>query len=271
MEPTDDSEAGPRAYFERVSPTTLRPTRYVGGAWNPEEQHIAPALGVLAHAVEVDRDRRGRENLQLCRVSYDILGTLPLESVELTVEVVRPGKSVELVEARLSHAGRAAVVARAWLAAAYDTAPLAGTALPAIQGPTDTPEWRLGDYWAGEFVRSLELRRQQSEPGRATGWLRTGLELILGEPVSDTARLLGLVDVANGHTPRVQRQRAAFPNLDLTAHLFRAPHGDWLGLDTTVTFGASGLGLTQSVAHDVGGPFGVVAQVLTVRPSAKTA
>jgi hypothetical protein len=59
----------------------------------------------------------------------------------------------------------------------------------------------------------------------------------------------------------------AFPNVDLTAHLFRAPRGEWLGFDTTVTFSADGLGLTSTVLHDVHGPIGTMAQMLTVRPT----
>lgn len=257
----------PNAFFVRETRTRLRPTRFVGGAWNPSEQHIAPAFGVLAHAIEADRDGRGRGHLQLCRVSYDILGTLPLEPVDIEVEVTRPGKTIELVTARLAHAGRTAVIARAWLAAGFDASHLAGTPLSAIPGPDETPPWSLGNYWPGEFVRSLELRRLQAEPGRATGWVRTSLELVAGEPVSDTARLLGLIDVANGATPRVAKELAAFPNLDLTVHLFRVPAGGWLGLDTSVTFGPTGLGLTHSAIHDENGPFGTVAQALTVRPS----
>ena len=42
--------------------------------------------------------------------------------------------------------------------------------------------------------------------------------------------------------------------------------GEWLGFDTTVSFGPTGLGLTSSLLHDVAGPFGTMAQSLTVRP-----
>ncbi len=38
-------------------------------------------------------------------------------------------------------------------------------------------------------------------------------------------------------TVRVDPRTVAFPNVDLTAHLFVAPRGEWLGFDTTVCFG----------------------------------
>ncbi|HWD79579.1 MAG TPA: thioesterase family protein, partial [Kribbella sp.] len=66
---------------------------------------------------------------------------------------------------------------------------------------------------------------------------------------------------------RADPKEVAFPNVDLTAHLFTTPRGDWLGFDTTVTFGPTGLGLTNSVLHDATGPIGTVAQLVTVRPN----
>jgi hypothetical protein len=64
---------------------------------------------------------------------------------------------------------------------------------------------------------------------------------------------------------RASPEEIAFPNVDLTAHLFRAPCGDWIGFDTTVSFGPGGLGLTSSVLHDMQGPIGTLSQILTVR------
>ncbi len=57
-----------------------------------------------------------------------------------------------------------------------------------------------------------------------------------------------------------------FPNVDLTVHLHRRPEGHWSGLDTTVTFGPNGRGVTSTVLHDVTGPVGHAQQILTLRP-----
>ena len=67
-------------------------------------------------------------------------------------------------------------------------------------------------------------------------------------------------------TVRADPREVLFPNIDLTAHLFRRPEGAWAGFDITVTFGADGIGLTSSVLHDVTGPLGTQAQLLTLRP-----
>lgn len=254
-----------QTYFRRTGPTTFAATEHVGGAWRTDEQHIAPALGLMAHAVELDRDARRDDGLVLSRVSYDILGVLPLAEVEIDVRVVRPGRSIELVEAVLSHGGRPAVLLRAWLLAGGDTGGLSATDLPRLSAPDEVEEWDPTSVWPGGFIASISLRRDQQHPGRATFWGRTPLPL-LDEPASPTAAALGLMDIANGMTVRADPGAVAFPNVDLTAHLFRAPRPGWLGFDTSVSFGATGLGLTSSTLHDEHGPFGTLCQSLTVRP-----
>ncbi|MEL4505516.1 thioesterase family protein [Luteococcus sp. H138] len=257
----------PFAYFERETHDRFRPTEHVGGAWKTDEQHIAPAMGLLAHMFETDhRERRGDDGLALSRVCFDIFGVLPIEPVDVSVEMVRPGRSIELVEARLDHDGRTALTARAWFASTADTSALAGSNLTAIPGADDLPAWEIADRWPGGFIDSLEARHRQIEPGHAITWIRTDAQLVAGEPVSPTAELFALIDVANGLAPRVSPDEAIFPNVDLTAHLFREHHGEWTGFDTTVHFGPAGVGLTHTVLHDDRGPFGTVAQSLTVRP-----
>ncbi len=254
------------AYFERLSQTSFRPTEHVGGAWVEDEQHIAPAIGLIAHAVEVDHAARRSDRLQLARLSCDILGTLPLEPFDLTVSVMRPGRTIELVEARLSHAGRPAVIARAWLAQAFTTTEIAASPLPRIASPSELPHWNPAEVWPGGFIRMLEVKRKEHEPGRAQFWLRSDVSLVAGEEVSATANALRLLDAANGMTVRQPINEVAFPNVDLTVHLFRAPVAGWTRFDTAVSFGPTGLGLTTSVLHDALGPFGQLTQCLTVRP-----
>ncbi|WP_305095102.1 thioesterase family protein [Prescottella sp. R16] len=254
-------------YFERLTESTFLATSYTGGAWNTEEQHVAPALGLLAHVVETDRDARRGDGLSIGRISYDILGTLPIGEVETSVRVLRAGRTIELVEATLSHGGRAAVVARAWLMQAYDTEPIGGTSFPGIAAPDAMPAWDATTVWPGGFIASAEIRRDQVEPGRASFWVRTPVALVGGEKIGPVARTAGLLDIANGMTTRISPVDVAFPNLDLTLHLFAEPQGEWVGFDTTVSFGASGVGLTHSVVSDEKGPIGTSSQILTVRPT----
>jgi Thioesterase-like superfamily len=253
-------------YFERLADSRFRATEHTRGAWSAGEQHIAPSLGLLAHAVELDRDSRRDDRLRLTRLSYDILGTVPVAVVDVGVRVIRPGRSIELVEATLSHGGRDVLVLRAWLMQHFPTAHLAGSALPAIPAADDMPVWDMSGLWAGGFIASAEVRRIESGRGRSTSWVRTGIGLVAGESVSPAARAIGLLDIANGLAVRAEPTEVVFPNIDLTAHLFAEPRGQWLGFDTTVSFSTDGIGLTHSIIHDETGPIGASSQMLTVRP-----
>lgn len=254
-------------YFEQTGPTTYLPTSHVGGAWDLDQQHIAPALGLLAHAVEQDRDARRGDDLFPARLSYDIWGTVPMAEVETAVEVLRPGRTIELVEATLTHAGRRVVTLRAWLLRRGDTTAVEGTGLAPVPQPADVAAWNPSTVWPGGFIASAEVRRTEQQPGRALAWVRTDVPLLAEVEVSTLARAAALLDIVNGMSVRADPRAVAFPNVDLTAHLLRPPEGDWLGFDLTVSFGPDGVGLTSSVLHDTTGPLGTVAQVLTVRPS----
>lgn len=254
-------------YFRRLDAHHFVATESVGGAWAESEQHIAPAFGLLVHAVEKHRDARRDDHLAIGRLSYDILGPVPIGEVEIEVHVLRAGRAIELVEATLSHAGRAIVRLRAWLMATQPTAAIAGTPLPRMKAPEELESWNPTTIWPGGFIASAEVRRDYEAPGRSRFWVRTSTAILDGEPISDFARFAGLLDIANGMTVRESPQEVAFPNLDLTAHFFTRPQGEWVGFDTSVSFGADGLGLTSSIIHDLDGPVGTLAQVLTVRPS----
>jgi hypothetical protein len=258
------------AYFERHGAHTIRATEHTGGAWDPETQHIAPALGLLAHAVEHDREVRRSDGLVLTRLSYDILGTVPIAEVDVAIEILRQGRTIELVEAVLAHAGRPVVRLRAWLMEQRDTAAIAGTAHTPLPPPDEVEPWDPTTVWKGGFIATAEVRRRQLEPGRAAVWVRVSEMLLDGEEVSRSAAAIGLLDIANGMTVRARPEDVAFPNVDLTAHLVRPPIDGWLGLDTTVSFGADGIGLTTSVVHDERGPIGTSSQCLTVRPFVPT-
>ena len=136
-------------YFERLDERRFLATEEVSGAWDTAHQHIAPALGLLVHAVELDRDHRRTDRLHVGRLSYDILGVVPVDTVEVDVRVLRPGRTIELVEASLHHDGRTIVLLRAWLMRADDNRSVAGSPLfcsslsACARTRTTSASWRL--------------------------------------------------------------------------------------------------------------------------------
>ncbi len=254
-------------YFFRLDEHRYRPTPAIGGAWSTSEQHISPMNGLIVHAVERYCAERGPDGMAISRISVDILGVIGLEPFGVAVEELRPGRTIELLEVVVTAAGRAAVRARVWRAIVQDTASVAGGERRALEGPERLEPVALTGVWPGGYIESLEVRPLGAlEPGRAAAWVTTSAALVAGEPVSGLARLIGLVDSANGLCVRERPEDWLFPNLDLTIHLHRQPDGPWLGLDTTVVFGPGGHGVTASALHDESGHFGYAQQTLTIRP-----
>lgn len=255
------------SYYEPAGEHRYKPTTHAGGAWDPAEQHFSPLGGLAVHAIDRHLAERGGSELVLSRISFDILGRLALDECEIRVETIRPGRTIELVEAVVVIGDRAAVRARAWLLNADDTSAVAGGDDSRLTPPEELASRSLTDVWPGGYIASVDIRPVAApEPGRATAWIGTGLELVAGQPVSRLASFVALIDTANGIAARQSPEEWMFPNVDLTIHLHRQPEGRWTGLDTSVTFGPSGQGVTSTVLHDVLGPVGRAEQILTVRP-----
>jgi Thioesterase-like superfamily len=256
----------PTSYYTRIDATRFLPTVHTGGAWRSDEQHFSPVGGLITHEIERHADGSG---LLVSRLTFDILGVIPAEESDVRVETVRPGRTIRLVEATMTVAGRAVVRARAWLLAPQDTAEAAGGEPAPMPPPGALPVWHWRDTWSGGYIASLEIRRSADTVlGRAQAWLSTPVDLVAGEPAGSLARFVGLVDTANGIAVRQHPGEWMFPNVDLSLHLYRQPTGGAVGLDTTVVFGPDGVGLTSSVLHDERGPVGRAEQILTVRPPA---
>lgn len=251
-------------YYMRRDATTFVPTIHAQGAWRTDEQHMAPVAGLMAHCLELHVPREG---MQLSRISFDILGMIPAQPTTVEVRTLRPGKSIELLEAVATIEGRPRVSARAWRLAEFASEEVAGHDLAPMPPPDEVPLWPASDMWGGGYIAGLEFRSVERRPGRSRTWLRSPTDIVADEPSTPTAHFLRLADTANGVAVRVSPHDWAFPNVDLTIHLHREPVRGWMGLDTNVTIGPKGHGLTSSVLHDEQGPVGTIEQMLTVRRS----
>lgn len=257
----------PTSYFERITPSRYRPTTHAGGAWTDDELHMAPVSGAIIDAIDHFIGSRPSTSLGLARITFDILGKLPATEFAVDVRVVRPGRTIELLEATMTTDERPVIQARAWLLAHQDTRTVAGGHPDQLPDPDGLPSGSLTHVWPGGFVSSLDVRHcGEPSPGRSQTWVSTDINLLADRPTSDLARFVGLIDTANGVAVRQSPAEWMFPNVDLTVHLYRQPRGRWVGLDTTVTFGTDGHGLTSTVLHDIEGPVGRSEQILIVKP-----
>ncbi|WP_346924868.1 thioesterase family protein [uncultured Arthrobacter sp.] len=254
-------------YYEVLGGGRFRSTLHAQGAWNEHEQHMAPASGIMADCL--DR-HEPRDDMRMARLSYEILGLIPGGEFEVVTTTLRPGRTIELVQAELVAEGRVAIRATAWRMIMSDTTAVAAFEDPRIPAPEDCKPYDAASIWPGGYIASLEMRIAEGHrAGSGTVWLHTEHPLTDQKDSSDLARLVGLVDTANGIAARVPPGKGsyAFPNLDLQVHMYRRPEGQWLGLDNEVSFGTDGIGLTSTVLHDLQGPFGRAEQILTLRKS----
>ncbi|BCT76402.1 thioesterase [Sinomonas cyclohexanicum] len=254
-------------YYEDLGGGRYRSTIHAQGAWNAHEQHMAPASGILAHALA---QHDPRADMRIARIGYEILGLIHAGEFEVTTRTVRPGRTIELIEAELTAHGRVAIRALAWRLVTTDSSAVAAVEDAPIPAREDCERWDGSTEWPGGFIRSLEMyQAPHHRSGNGTVWIRTPHPLVGGTASPDWVRLTGLVDTANGIATRVPPGPGswAFPNVDLQIHMYREPRGEWLGIDNAVSFGADGIGLTSSVLHDSEGPFGHAEQILTLRRS----
>lgn len=241
------------------------------GAWNAHEQHMAPASGLMSYELELFEPR---DDMVYGRISYDIMGLIPLKNFTVTTRSIRPGKTIELIESTLSCDGKVAIAARAWRLIQSDTSAIATSEDQAIVSRDKMkkrPE--IAEVWAGGYINSVKDHLHTSidrRNGSSQSWLSNDLEMVEGIKTSPFVKLIGMVDTNNGLAIAQEAPFShMFPNVDLQIHLYRMPKGQWLGLDTRQQYGANGVGLTSAVLHDEEGPFGHSEQILTVRPMPK--
>lgn len=180
-----------QAYFQRIDAARYIPTDHASGAWDTSEQHVSPGIGLLTHAVEADHRARRTDPLQTARLSVDIWGTISMDEVTTEVTVLRSGRTIELVEARLSCGGRVGMTLRAWLTHSYQSGGIASTPFLPIPRWDRMMRTEPSRMWGGGFIASAQVVRQELGLGRAQCWVRTPVALIRGEQVSAHGPLHG--------------------------------------------------------------------------------
>ena len=207
--------------------------------------------------------------MQIGRVTVEILHPVPLEPLRVSVEVVRPGKSVELLEASLTGPDGELMRARAWR---LEAGPRDGTMDPPPVGPAGGEERaffptgeEIGYHTAMEyrFVHGAFL-----EPGPATVWMRMRVPLVAGEEPSPLQRVIVAADSGNGVSAALDWREHLFINTDLSVHLLRLPESEWVCLDAQTVIGP--LGMADTTLLDERGQIGRAVQTLLVRPRSST-
>jgi hypothetical protein len=254
-------------FFSRSDDDVFVPSAHTTGPWNDTSQHGGPPSALLGWCIE---RAPGGEGKQLARIVLDILRPVPIEPLRVSVEVVRPGKRVDLVEASLWTEDTEVMRASAWRIIRNELDP--GYEAPVTIPPTLTdavPAHTFPPPSDPNYLTSMEWMMTSNDfakPGPAAGWMRMKHPLIEGEENTPLVRVLTLVDSASGISAVLDWNKWLFINVDLTVHLHRYPQGEWLHMDAETTPQPSGIGLATSTISDEQGRLGVTAQSLLLAP-----
>jgi Thioesterase-like superfamily len=245
------------SFFTRLSDTTFRSTSATRGPWSPDSQHAGPPSALLGRAIS---DVDGRDDMQVARITFEILKPVPVTELDVTAELVRPGKSVELVEATLKADGGTVMRARAWRIRKADLKlePIV-TDTPPPPLPKEDADAALFNFGYFGYLDAMEWRAVKggfTVPGPATVWARMRVPLIEGDATRALDRVLVLADSGNGISATLDWSRWVFINPDLSVYLYRLPEGEWVCLDAATTVEPSGIGMAASVLSDETGPIG---------------
>jgi len=263
--------ASAHPHRERATPSEL--TR---GPWDPDAQHAGPPAALLARALERCEPRDGARSCgatggrgpawSFGRVTVEILAPVPILPLTVCARVVRPGRSVELLEASLEGPDGEVMRARGWRLAESDiTADWEREEPPPGREGAEALEFfptgeRVGWHTAMEIVFA---RGRFLEPGPATVWMRPRVPLVGGEPISPLQRVMLAADGGNGVSAPLDWSRFIFINTDLTVHVLRPPETEWVCLDSVTH--VDRLGITDTALWDERGRIGRAAQTLLVR------
>jgi hypothetical protein len=256
------------------------PTEYARGPWNPEALHGGPVAALLARAVEsLPTD----EPMHVARFTVELLRPVPLVPLAVSATVSRPGRKVEVVEARISGGDRDLAWARALRIRIQPPGdvtdalgdPLVGASVPGI-GPDAPPgpdsgyesPPPIGPYRAFHSA-GAELRYVSgafAARGPATVWVRLNEPVVLGEEPTPLQRVAAAADFGNGVSSELDFADFVFINPDLSVHLHRPAVGEWVCLDASTRLGIPGVGVAQSGLWDLHGPIGRSLQSLFIEP-----
>jgi len=255
----------PAAFFEPLGATRFAATAATLGPWGGGNQHGGPPCALLGRAFERHEPEDG---LGIVRFTAEILRPVPQATLDVDVRTVRGGRNVQLLEAVLSCEGVELILARAWRMRAQSGGVAAGTGGAPMPGPETgvaVPFFDVGlpvGYHTAMEWTFLDGAFLDAGPARV--WMRMRLPLIPGEEPSPVQRVLCTADSGNGVSAEADARELLFINTDLTVHLRRPPRGEWIGMDARTVIEPDGVGLAETVLHDLDGPIGRGAQILFV-------
>ncbi|MGF1618590.1 MAG: thioesterase family protein [Acidimicrobiia bacterium] len=242
------------------------PTPLTEGPWSPDAQHGGPPAALLAGAVEKCPTEA---EMVVARITIELLRPVPIETLRLASEVVRPGRRVQLVSSTLWHEDTEVARALGLKIRRTDLdLPFDQAEVDPIPGPEEgrgaTFFAKPGGF-ATEAVEIKMIRGDFDEAGPGQAWIRLRVPVIEGEETTGVERVAAAADFGNGVSNLAGMERTwLFINPDLEIRMNRPPEGEWIYLDSETRISPGGAGIASSTIADQHGWLGLAAQSLFV-------
>jgi hypothetical protein len=254
---------------QRDGAEILRPTALCRGPWDPDSCHAGPPTGALARAAE-----QALPNLQLVRLTTEIMKPIPMAGFTLTAEISKPGRTVATcrIELRDLDGVLVAVSHSAHLASRQpvDAIPTTATSMVSLDESTPGPfVFETVRHESLGFIDGVTTRYpagQNNSVGPTSIWLRT-VPIFTNAPSSGFQRICPLADCGNAISRNGEPQDFGFLNTDLSIHIHREPRGDWFRSQATSHWNADGIGMADALLFDEYGPVGRAVQSLVISPA----
>lgn len=263
-------EIPPAPYLPTSDPEVVESTPLSQSGWYEDGQHGGLVAGLLARAVDAVPTLAPME---VARLTVDIFRVVPAVPLRVTTSVLREGKRIQLVRARLQAGDTEVAQATAMrLRTADRPPPEAAMPDPSLLPvpPSEAPPVEMERVGVGVGGRlyfhrhGVEMRQAEGkfdQPGPGAVWIRILTPLVAGEELTPLLRGVISADHGNG-VSSVLPTSWVFMNADLNVHLLRMPAGEWVGLRSTSWFSDLGRGVAHSQLFDARGGIGRSVQTL---------
>jgi hypothetical protein len=261
------SDAEPSAALFVLDGDQAVPTEWARGPWSPSALHGGPVAALVARAVE---RHAASDDLQLARITLELIRPVPVVPLTVRSTVVRPGRKVQLLDTVVEADGVDVAWSRA-LRIRVASGPTLEPTVPEDDAPRP-PELghssaSMVDSYRAFHNEGVEMRYVSGsfeQPGPATVWFRLRCPVVLGEVPTPWQRAAAASDFGNGVGAELPFGSSRFINPDLTISIHRPPVGEWVCLDARTRFGTPGIGAAESELWDVQGRIGRAVQSLLV-------
>ncbi len=252
-------------FYRAVEPSIFEPSVRCVGPWNPNHQHGGPAIALLGQCFDT-YPRQGDRFVS--RMAVEILGPIYLESMSVTISVVRSGVRIELLEGFVTQGERVVLRGLCWRFRVGNSVAIPFDEEPTFFSlPTDESLVKFPSATTVPYIESMEWRFVLGSfdvAGNAVLWSRPRVPLVYERPTSQVAKALLMLDSANGASSVLSFNSDLFVPVDMTLSVLRVPEGAWMGMEAKTTIGEHGSGITKTVLFDEHGHVGNTLQTLFV-------